>query len=955
MGNQPSVEGEPRRPPQKLSKPRVASTNNLLSPNTAATSSTPRFSNSYLVGPPSAPIPPFEAGSSTPIDTAAAAGEPTAEEPVYNEVEVQVKRKSGLFRSATLQSDSTSKRRSASWLPTSNTFDAIARPKSVVQRPDLAPLTPALGDQVTRRASHLDLPSQSPRAISSKSTNAASPRPDDISPDNFSVPAPRDSNPQTLEALTGRSQSDGPLYAPSRRRSAILTPGVATRAELSETSLSAKKSFRKSLPENSSRSRRGSHEPPPERPASILPSPPLGDTPIRLATPSENDYRQLGGMKFGSLRITNGVPSPGPEGGHPNAKKSISIDKSSLSRMEPATEIKQPKPVSPLMATFDDVPTSGPETSSEKGYSPFSVPTTGGLTVDSVTPATNSTTQTTPEEMEGMKSPDIQGTPTTLEDVRRSDSGSNSSSSRGRAELPPKTDSGHGSSLSLKSLFGSRKRSQRLKEAAKKQDDPLPTPLTERRPTLKQNEAYEPFTKKASHTSLKEQGTSAEPAAPVPKPEQPLRSSSVLSSFRSRQTRGAQGTEKPKHSRGSSVPEIVARHLSQDKPASPGEPNGSQQTKKLQKLSNAVKRRSLPNIIPGEEPLEKVPSMPSDAGEKVQEHTQNFNKVNKRFSLKFSAKEVARPVVVESKEVTELSVRRIDSSNTGDLVQPVSPQPGTISRPASTILRPSSTTGNRRSILRKPQPAPEESHDSGDEYDVPDYILGVEAQAASIASIRRSVGNSAFDAAFVPMTEDLTSDAVQRRPSRQSRSRPRTPEGRGPYPRLRSRSSAPDFLETVSEPASPGSISCYSQKKPKTPPPISIRTRGSKKGRRRSKSRPYPPQQHPPMPGQFGTEGVRGGLDSDLGQSLRSFPVSQLTRPLDPRNQLDFDLPHGRRPPARPLRQPHQEHRGPYPPAQRAPAFHRPSPRPMEHNIPPHGRVLHSYNSPAYKGVPVWS
>ena len=892
-----------------------------------------------------------------PLDTAAAAGEATAEEPVYNEVEVQVKRKSGLFRSATLQSDSTSKRKSASWLSTSNTFDTIARPKSVVHRPDLSPLSPALGDQVTRRASHLDLPSQSPRAISPKSTKAASPRPDDFNLDDFSVPAHRDSNPQALEALTGRSQSDGPLYAPSRRRSAILTPGVATRAELSETSLSAKKSFRKSLPANSSRSRRGSHEPPPERPASMLPSPPLGDTPTRLATPSENDYRQLGGMKFGSLRITNGVPSPGPEGGHPSGNKSISIDKSSLSHMKSATEIKQPKPVSPLMATFDDVPTSGLETSSEKGYSPFSAPTTGGLTVDSVTPATNSTTQTTPDEVEGMKDPGIQGTPTTIDDVRRSDSGSNSSSSRGRAELPHKADSGHGSSLSLKSLFGSGKKSQRLKEAAKKQEHPLPNPSPERRPTLKQNEAYEPLTKKPSHTNLKEQRTSAEPVAPVPNPEQPLRSSSVLSSFRSRQAREARGTEKPKHSRGSSVPEIVARQLSQEKPASSaGEPNGSQQTKKLQKLSNAVKRRSLPNIMPGGEPLEKVPSMPSDAGEKVQEHTQNFNKVNRRFSLKFSAKEEAvRPVVVESKEVTELPVRRIDGSNTGDLVQPVSPQPRNTPRPASTILRPSSTTGNRRSILRKPQPAPEESHDSGDEYDVPDYILGVEAQAASIASIRRSVGNSAFDAAFVPMTEDLTNDAAQRRPSRQSRSRPRTPEGRGPYPRLRSRSSAPDFLETVSEPASPGSISCYSQKKPKTPPPISIRTRGSKKGRRRSKSRPYPPQQHPPMPGQFGIEGVPGGLDSDLGQSLRSFPVSQVTRSLDPRNQLDFDLPHDRRPPARPLHQAHQEHRGPYPPAQRAPAFHRPSPRPMEHNFPPHGRVLHSYNTPAYKGVPIWS
>lgn len=953
MGNQPSVEQQPQRAPQKLSKPRVgnhaASTGNLLSPNTAA-SSTTRFSNSYLVGPPYAPAPSPESGVSPPVSSSGVAGEAIAEPPFDEGIEVKPKRKSGLFRSSTLQVDSTSKRKS-SGLATSKTFDGINRPKSVVQRPDLSPLSPALGEQVNRRASHLDLSTGNPRALTPNSPKATSPVASDFNFDDAPEPARRDSNQQALDALIGRSQSDVSLYAPSRRRSAILTPGVATRSEQNETSLSKKKSFRKSLPANS-RSRRGSHEPPPERPVSMFPSPPADDIPERLVTPSENDYKQLGGMKFGSLRITNGVPSPGPESGHSNKRNPLSIDKSSLSHVESPGEIKQPKPVSPLMATFSDASTVGLATSSEKEYSPFSAPTSGELTAESVSPGACSSDQTTPEEnVEEAKAQDT----TVAADggPRRSDSGSGSATSSGSVEGSSKADSGYGSSLSLRSLFGSRKKSQRLKEVAKEQAESAPTPTLERRPTLKQNMAYQPLAKKASQTSLKAQATSGENDTPVETQDTPSRGGGLLGSFRARKAREE---DKSKHSRGSSVPEAIARKVSVNKPtSSSGDSTGSQKTKKLQRLSDNIRRRSLPNMMPANEAHESVPSMPSDAGQKVQEHTRNFDMANKRFSLRLaSEKDVLRPVVVASKEVTETPLHHVDSSKTSDLVEPVSPRPRSMTRPASAIFRTPSTNTNRRSILRKPRPAQDESNDSGDEEDLPDYILGVEAQAANIANIRRSAGNSAFDAAFVPMAEDHAMGNNTHQRARQSRSRPRTPDGHGPYPRLRSRSSAPDFLETVSEPASPGSISCYSQKKPKTPPPISIRTRGSKK-KRRPKSRHLPPQQHPPMPGQFSIEGVHGGLDPELGQSLRSFPVSHPAIPQDPRNQLDFDVPYNRRASARPFYPPPSDQMGPYPNPPRAPAFHRPSPRSIDAGRHPHGRVLHSYNSPAYKGVPIWS
>lgn len=690
----------------------------------------------------------------------------------------------------------------------------------------------------------------------------------------------------------------------------------------------------------------------------MLPSPPTGDTPERLATPSQSDYRQLGGMKFGSLRITNGVPSPSPDTGHSNRRNPLSIDKSSLSRVEIPGEVKQPQPVSPFMATFSDTSTIGPGTSGESGYSPFSAPTTAGLTADSVSPAAHSSVQTTPEEKEDQS---IQEPHSNVDDDSlRPHSGSGSGSS---GDLSSKADSGYGSSLSLKSLFGSRKKSQRLKEAArqaakdaaKEELEPASTQSLARRPTLKQNLAYEPLSKKTSQATLRLQATSGENDSAAESQESQSRSGGILNSFRARKAREA---DKPGHARGSSVPEAVHRQVSVDK-ANPslGDSTGSQKSKKLQKLSDNIRRRSLPEMIPATEPTDPVPSMPSDAGKKVQEHTRNFDMANRRFSVRLgSDKEAIRPVVIESKEVDEMPLHRVGGANIGDLVQPVSPQPRRLPRPASAILRPTSSNTIRRSILRKPRPAPKESDDSGDEDDLPDYILGVEAQAASISSIRRSVGNSAFDAAFVPMAEDHTLDTNKIRRSRQSRSRPRTPESHGPYPRLRSRSSAPDFLETVSEPASPGSVSCYSQKKPKTPPPISIRTRGSKK-KRRSKSRQLPPQQHPPpMPGQFDVEGVRGGLDSELGLSLRSFPVSHSAASLDPRNQLDFDVPFNRRVSARPFYALSSDHMGPYPnPRRRAPAFHRPTPRPVDVNYYSHGRQSHNYSSPVHQDVPVWS
>lgn len=108
-----------------------------------------------------------------------------------------------------------------------------------------------------------------------------------------------------------RTTSDLSLYAPVRRRSIIQTPGLATRTNREETHLPRRSSGQGSHPPPalvrpkaaSSKSRTPRHRSMPPRPSEAEPL-------ERAITPCESEYRQLGTMKFGSLRITNGSPTP---------------------------------------------------------------------------------------------------------------------------------------------------------------------------------------------------------------------------------------------------------------------------------------------------------------------------------------------------------------------------------------------------------------------------------------------------------------------------------------------------------------------------------------------------------------------------------------------------------------------------------------------------------------------
>ncbi|KAK3310742.1 uncharacterized protein B0T15DRAFT_47907 [Chaetomium strumarium] len=114
-----------------------------------------------------------------------------------------------------------------------------------------------------------------------------------------------------LSAPMTRVSSDVSLYMPVRRRSIIQTPGVATRlVSAHDLPQSSQLNFRHSHPPTPSLSRQQSVE---SYRSGIMSLPPRvqdAESGARVDTPCEDHYLSIGAFKLGSLRITNGSPSP---------------------------------------------------------------------------------------------------------------------------------------------------------------------------------------------------------------------------------------------------------------------------------------------------------------------------------------------------------------------------------------------------------------------------------------------------------------------------------------------------------------------------------------------------------------------------------------------------------------------------------------------------------------------
>ncbi|SCN66790.1 related to SNF5-component of SWI/SNF transcription activator complex [Fusarium fujikuroi] len=314
MGNEQSAESP--RGHRKLSKPphcSQASAAGLPYTATAVTPHREHFSNSYLVG--SLPPAPNKASTTRRVapglgiavpagDASSPIQSPTCRDPM-RDLE---------SRTRSIQSEQ------PPILPAcvnSSRTSSIAQDSSyrTLTRADSMPVAVRRGSasydtRAVEAKKHLNakekLPSEPVISKSNKHSDEAS---QDVTDDNNNAT-------QSAGSSISRTNSDVSLYMPMRRRSVVQTPGIATRAHHSNPPVSAKSSFRKSLPATPSQSRHNSIESGMGRRMSMptkIPS--QAKSSDRAVTPVEADYKQLGGMKFGSLRITNGAPgtSPMPE------------------------------------------------------------------------------------------------------------------------------------------------------------------------------------------------------------------------------------------------------------------------------------------------------------------------------------------------------------------------------------------------------------------------------------------------------------------------------------------------------------------------------------------------------------------------------------------------------------------------------------------------------------------
>ncbi|KAM0356116.1 hypothetical protein ACHAPU_000510 [Fusarium lateritium] len=314
MGNEQSAETP--RGPRKLSKPphctQTPSTG-LPYDATAVTPHREHFANSYTVG----PLPPAPQRASSTRRVTPALG-----------IAVQASEAANPMPSPTCRDtrrDSASRTRSAqseqspklSNFINSSSTSSIARDSGyrTLARADSMPIAVSRGSisydtRVADRKQLLNAKEKLPsEPVISKSNLYSDTACQDVTDD------PNNINQSTGPSIS-RTNSDVSLYMPMRRRSVVQTPGIATRAYHSKCPVSAKSSFRKSLPSTPNQSRRNSIESGIARRMSMPTTiPSQVQSLARAITPVEADYKQLGGMKFGSLRITNGAPvtSPVPE------------------------------------------------------------------------------------------------------------------------------------------------------------------------------------------------------------------------------------------------------------------------------------------------------------------------------------------------------------------------------------------------------------------------------------------------------------------------------------------------------------------------------------------------------------------------------------------------------------------------------------------------------------------
>ncbi|KAK9781582.1 hypothetical protein SCAR479_01453 [Seiridium cardinale] len=325
MGNTASVEelGRGRRATHKLSKPRTASheTNTLLSPAGLPSprrrfSATRTTSLPYGTSPAPSPMwPPVESPLEDPGPTDESGKKTKSRSRSISRTAT------ALFRSRSSQAPQGNRRRQDSL--GAQTPCQSARPSranSMIVGPSESSYVQfnaaSWQSAGTRSSVAYDLNSYEAKRLLNLVEEPSHENHSIVSESHFQAapPARKDSvkSPSVEKMPTiniSRASSDVSLYAPMRRKSLLVTPGVATRIP-DMPKIPQKSKARFSLP--STPARRDSLESltvdmfsisPPSINPGLLP---------RAVTPCDEDYGHIGAFKLGSLRVVNGSPAMSP-------------------------------------------------------------------------------------------------------------------------------------------------------------------------------------------------------------------------------------------------------------------------------------------------------------------------------------------------------------------------------------------------------------------------------------------------------------------------------------------------------------------------------------------------------------------------------------------------------------------------------------------------------------------
>ncbi|KAJ6443891.1 CFEM domain-containing protein [Purpureocillium lavendulum] len=305
MGNSSSSEA-PRKAPQKLSKPRPpshVSASDFLSPSSLSASSGDRYCESYLAG--SRPV-----LSSVEDFPALAHDSDVAYKDVFSNSQGALSGSrphsevTDVGSSTQLHEPQSRQRGQSSGVARSDTARWPERPKSVVYDSGPAqPVARALSLHSNRRQSQRSKALQNTQSAVSVATCESVPSQDALR----RSPHPDDHD----DGETPRREQAALPSIPVRRRSLIQTPGVATRLVRESPRVLAKTKLER---RHTTIEGETLHVPAPRAEKYLSMTACVLDVEPRerAVTPCEADYQQLGGMKFGTLRITNGSPAITP-------------------------------------------------------------------------------------------------------------------------------------------------------------------------------------------------------------------------------------------------------------------------------------------------------------------------------------------------------------------------------------------------------------------------------------------------------------------------------------------------------------------------------------------------------------------------------------------------------------------------------------------------------------------